>query len=600
MKLQNIVFPEEGICLDHEMYFRISERDSYSQEKSCLYLDEDEEADFDTYFNGFFPCKWKKYTKVSNLSLNLKFKGKFRVEVIYTERESNGHCKVKILRELKVSSERIRTHAIPIGNISEEKVHMYSFSVKSLEDDSEIHGGYYSTEIEGEEVRPIKVGLAICTFKREQFIKKNMDNVCRKILDNKRSEISDGIEVFIADNGNTLTGTNEIVHDNIHVYPNKNVGGAGGFSRCLIEIMKSDRGITHALLMDDDIVFDTEVLFRTHTVLSLLKEEYYGASIGGAMLRLDDQNIQIESGAIWNKGAILSLKGGLNLANTEACLFNDIEESAQYNAWWFSAIPTDVITPENLPLPIFIRGDDVEYGIRNFKKVIHMNGICVWHEPFENKYSSFLYYYIFRNRLINNSIHSISYSKENLINDLREHWKNEVLRCRYKNASLLLQGVEEFLKGVDFFKEIDGEAKHKEVMGSGYKVMRIDQLDKPFTYGMYDASLSRGPDEMTKLKRLMGIAIMPPNRDIAVPLFNPDVRLFHRANTIFNYDYATGKGFITKADRKEFFRQLKCYRATVKNINKNYDRVVKEFCERSKELMALDFWDSYLEPQKPA
>ena len=598
MKLQNIVFPEEGICLDYEMYFRIPTKKSYSQEKGCLYLDKDEWAHFDTYFNGFFPCKWKKYTKVSNLSLNLRFKGRLNVEIVYTEREPDGFCKIEVLREVELNSDRIKTQTIPIGDISDEKIHMYSFSIQSSKYESEIYGGYYSTKIEDDEVRPVKIGLAICTFKREQFIKKNVDNICKNILDNSASEIKNGIEVFIADNGNTLTGTKEIVHENVYIYPNKNVGGAGGFSRCLIEIMKSDRGITHALLMDDDIVFDTEVLFRTYTVLSLLKEEYYGASIGGAMLRLDNQNIQIESGAIWNKGAIMSLKRGLNLVHTEACLFNDIEESAQYNAWWFSAIPTDVITPENLPLPIFIRGDDVEYGIRNFKKVIHMNGICVWHEPFENKYSSFLYYYIFRNRLINNSIHSISYSKEDLINDLREHWKNEVLRCRYKNASLLLHGVDEFLNGIDYFKGIDGEAKHKEVMSLGYKVTRVDQFETPFTYGTYDAFLHRAPDEMTKLKRLMGIAILPPNRDIAVPLFNPDVRLFFRADTIFNYDYATGKGFVTKSDRKEFFRQLKCYRATVKNIYKNYDRIVKEFQERGQELMALDFWESYLESQK--
>jgi Predicted glycosyltransferases len=600
MKLQNIVFPEEDICSNYDMYFRIPKKKSYSEEKGCLYLKKREWAYFDTYFNGFFPCKWKRYTKATNVSLNLKLKGKFKIETVYTEREPNGHCKIKVLQELEVGSERTKIHTIPIGDISDEKVHMYSFSMQALKEDSEFYGGYYSTEIEDDEVRPIKIGLAICTFKREQFIKKNVDNICKKILDNASSEIKDGIEVFIADNGNTLTGTKAITHESVYVHPNKNVGGAGGFSRCLIEIMKSGHGITHALLMDDDIVFDTEVLFRTHTLLSLLREEYYGASIGGAMLRLDDQNIQIESGAIWNKGAIMSLKGGLNLANTEACLFNDVEESAQYNAWWFSAIPTDVITPENLPLPIFIRGDDVEYGIRNFKKVIHMNGICVWHEPFENKYSSFLYYYIFRNRLINNSIHSISYSKEDLIKDLREHWRNEVLRCRYKNASLLLQGVDEFLNGIDWFKEIDGEAKHKEIMGLGYKVTRVDQFETPFMYGTYDASLHRGPDEMGKFKRLMGIAVLPPNRDIAVPLFNPDVRLFHRANTIFNYDYSTGKGFVTKADRKEFFRQLKCYRATVKNINKNYDRIVKEFQERGQELMALDFWDSYLESQKPA
>ncbi|RAZ20198.1 glycosyltransferase family 2 protein, partial [Klebsiella oxytoca] len=65
----------------------------------------------------------------------------------------------------------------------------------------------------------------------------------------------------------------------------------------------------------------------------------------------------------------------------------------------------ELVRKDNLPLPIFIRGDDLEYGLRNMKTLILMNGICVWHEPFENKYSSFLAYYVIRNRLIDNAYH---------------------------------------------------------------------------------------------------------------------------------------------------------------------------------------------------
>lgn len=49
----------------------------------------------------------------------------------------------------------------------------------------------------------------------------------------------------------------------VHVVKNKNAGGAGGFTRGLIEILKRpDRGgITHALLMDDDVVVDTASMY---------------------------------------------------------------------------------------------------------------------------------------------------------------------------------------------------------------------------------------------------------------------------------------------------------------------------------------------------
>ena len=41
----------------------------------------------------------------------------------------------------------------------------------------------------------------------------------------------------------------------------------------------------------------------------------------------------------------------------------------------------------NYPFPCFFRGDDVEFTIRNESKIINLNGLNVWHEPFYKKYS---------------------------------------------------------------------------------------------------------------------------------------------------------------------------------------------------------------------
>ena len=182
-----------------------------------------------------------------------------------------------------------------------------------------------------------------------------------------------------------------------------------------MEVLKANdggEGFTNILLTDDDIVIEPETIYRTYTLMSYLKERYKTAFIGGAMLRLDRQNIQTEAGGVWNAGRLISLKHGLNLSDTEACLYNEVEEKAEYNAWWYCAMPLSLINYQNLPMPVFIRGDDVEYGLRNMKNLILMNGICVWHEPFENKYSSSMFYYIMRNRLIDNAVSGISFPME--------------------------------------------------------------------------------------------------------------------------------------------------------------------------------------------
>lgn len=74
-----------------------------------------------------------------------------------------------------------------------------------------------------------------------------------------------------------------------------------------------------------------------------------------------------------------------------------------------------VIRKDNLPWPSYFHMDDMEYDIRNCKKMILLNGICVWHEPFENKPSSYTQYYDTRNIIITHFIHYPKWGKKNYI-----------------------------------------------------------------------------------------------------------------------------------------------------------------------------------------
>jgi galactofuranosylgalactofuranosylrhamnosyl-N-acetylglucosaminyl-diphospho-decaprenol beta-1,5/1,6-galactofuranosyltransferase len=114
-----------------------------------------------------------------------------------------------------------------------------------------------------EKVRDVKIGIAICTFKREPFIEKNLRILNEAILKNPESPLYGHLEVFVADNGQTLD-RERLSSDKIHINPNRNLGGAGGFTRDLIEIMthNDELHVTHALLMDDDIVIEPESLIN--------------------------------------------------------------------------------------------------------------------------------------------------------------------------------------------------------------------------------------------------------------------------------------------------------------------------------------------------
>ena len=253
-------------------------------------------------------------------------------------------------------------------------------------------------------------------------------------------------------------------------------------------------------------------------------------------------------------------------------------------------------------MPIFIRGDDVEYGLRNMKHLILMNGICVWHEPFEFKYSSFLYYYILRNRLIDNALHNMVLPKKEFIDILWTQVMDELRLYRYKNAELLMRGVEDFFKGVQWLASQDGEKLHQDIMKSGYKLQYLEDMDEHynFFYPMYENSLHDVPMSGRKARFINHYTIngtyLKPLKDYAiVPTVGPCMTSVYRVAVVLNYDFASRKGFITKRDVPECKRLIKRLKKLISQVNSEYDEKIKQFTNDAKSLMTLEFWNKYLQ-----
>lgn len=607
MEIQKILFPQVGRCTDREMYFRLEKSGFgsnqmlfYDNEKQTILFRTGEKVWFDTYFNGFSIEKWKKYTILDNLTLKLELSGKFKVILLNKEKVHNEVFE-KIICAATIETDTRKTCEFSFADGNARG--MYTFGLEALSDDSIFYGGAYCSSVPKQALRDIKIGIGICTFRREEFVKKNLKILKESILENKASPLYRHMEVFIADNGRTLE-SGELLTPEIHIYPNRNVGGAGGFTRDLIEIMENNNTfhITHVLLMDDDIVIEPEVLVKTYTLLTLLKDTYIDAFIGGAMLRLDRQYIQVESGAVWDAGYLDPLKMNLDLRQCEACLYNETEEFSEYNAWWYCCFPVEIVTPDNLPLPIFIRGDDLEYGLRNMKHLILMNGICVWHEPFENKYASYLHYYIIRNLLYDNALHFPNYKLSSFLHRLYVTTAREMIYYRYKNIDLLFRGVNDFYKGVDFLRSTDGEALHKEILQSGYAAVPVEQIENAvFSLPKYMNSFKQSDRGLTKALRYLTINgyLLPAKRSKGKEIQAVSMGLcrpvnFYRQKRVLHYDEESKKAFITEKSWRDVFKALGgLIRITCVSIV-SFSRAMKRFRDGSADLMSEDFWKQYL------
>ncbi len=350
--------------------------------EGLIHAGKGEELDFTTYFNSFSLKKWKRYTTLTGLCLCLHLEGVF--DITYRLFSESGE---ESRFEETAQGEYIRKF-----NEGEMKGDILGFSISPMETDGIYKGGEWQGKFAHWAEK--NMGASITTFKREKYVKKTMETL------QSFQKNHDWLHVLVVDNGSTLQEKEE---ERFRVIHNRNFGGSGGFTRGMMEYV--DKGtVDYVLLMDDDIELEPSVIERSHALLCGLKEEYKESFLSGAMLSLETPNMQYENTAYWGKIRLHSFGKGLNLGKTDSLIKNEavLSNHNRYGAWWYCAIPVQRIRDIGYPLPVFVKGDDMEYGIRNHRELIHMNGIGVWHQSFASKMSPIIYYYSDRNMLIIN------------------------------------------------------------------------------------------------------------------------------------------------------------------------------------------------------
>lgn len=399
---------------------------------------------FNTYFNGFFYSKYLKYTSVGDLTAKIEASGRLNVELV---------CSGKDLVETVIESKEIKNSDVALGPVALDTLPeggMIFCRFRAVEK-SLIRSVSYETSTDA--TRPIMLAAVICTYHREEYVRHTLDRLNKSIW-NGPSPITDELDAIVIDNGNSLGK-----YDNYHVriVPNRNLGGSGGFARGMIEALDRGDKYTHVLLMDDDISFEPEVLVRTVQLLKVLKEFDEPIFVGGQMLIEDTPTIQYEAGGRYVKGRLNANCRHVELGDLTALLANEQERPIDYNAWWYCCMPTSAIRGAGLPLPLFIKEDDVEYGLRVKPRFLITNGIGVWHQAFSNKRSPYLEYYIKRNELIVSALYGIGGGVIQSMIKLFRGLGGSLIRKETARIRYLKMGYEDFLRGPEFFADINAE-----------------------------------------------------------------------------------------------------------------------------------------------
>lgn len=601
MRLQDILIDYNNNKKIKKLYYKCSGSLEGGQKKLCL--KRGATLSFDTYFNSFSIEKWRKYTRTNCYRVSFGGSGRIKVSLYHSFLEQNK-TSTKILTEKEIDLIEGEVYSLNIPETVKSGVCYPVFL--ALSEQVVIENLGYEGECVGKVREDICLGVDICTFKREPYVERNIRELNEHILQNQASPLYGKVNVFISDNGNTL-GDRLDKYAEVKVMPNENVGGVGGFTRGMLEAMKDEK-FTHILIMDDDAVIEPSALVKTYTILSTIKEEYEGYTIGGGLLRENTPSIQYESGALWKRGRIKAGKHHFNLELLESILENEREEEVEYAGWWYSCIPVSEIKEYGLPLPLFIHRDDIEYGIRTGRKrFVFWNGIGVWHEAFENKMPGATEYYDWRNLAIINSIHYEDYTEKELFRFLLKWVTANIIRYRYKYVDMNLLGIEDFLKGIDWLKEQDATKLHQEIFSLNYKAVPVNEYigykgirEEELQWDNIEKVQARNVNRLEKLLRQItfnGYLLPGKTNSVLIAMPHDNIYDMYRQKEILYVD-SNGKAVLLKRSLKkaiQCFWKLWKIRKLIKN---NFEIRRREYTQRYRELTEKEFWMDYLKIDK--
>lgn len=587
--LQSLMFPEEGICTESDLYYR---GEGFQYNNSEIKLAKSGYISTNSYFNAFSIGKWKKYTEIDALSLEINSDGFFNLQIVYQCENGNE----RMLSETIINGSREQQHHIKVDieDLPEEITGILFVNIHAMEEiviESDFLHFIYKKH--SYELTEVDLALGICTYKREAAIRSNIALLQNKLF-KENNPLHHQLEIFITDNGQSLE-VGEFESDKIHIFKNHNTGGAGGFTRCMIEAVYNspDKEFTHMILMDDDVIYDPDILKRLYVFLQFLKEEFRSMLVGGALLDIEKPFCQLENSGYWSNRKSIRNNAYLNLKKVKNVIYNEREKRSNWNGWWFCVIPTKLIRQYKLPLPIFIHNDDVEYGVRIGKPIITMNGICVWHHNALGFTSNTNAYFDTRNYLILNAIHNKSFNRNKVKKQLIIFFLYNIVRYQYTEIKVIQQAVKDFYSGFDVFKNQEIDLILKDIKKlNPEKWLPINQTSfQPIDISKGKGKLSKN-SLCTIFLSLINWILPAIFSEKMTLISSPHINTF-LTKKIFRYDEDSGKGFYLVKSYSCLWESLGILRQILMSTAR-HEKVVAEWKSRINEVNSLSYWSQYL------
>ena len=454
-----------------------------------------ERLSFGTYFNAFPASYWRRWTVVTEVTLTVKLSGQGASLTIYKSM-ANGRSQRVDSAGNDGSSGASNTFSFDLSLKPFVDGGWYWYNVVAGDEDAVVESAEWAANVPDDRAEHGTVDIAITTMNRPDFCAKLLgqigeDDVLRPYLD----------EVLVMEQGTKLVVDSPefakaegALGEKLRVLKQGNLGGSGGYARGQLESVRKGTA-TYAMMMDDDVVCEPEGIIRAITFGDLARRP---TIVGGHMFSLFSRSRLHSFGEVvqpwrfwWQSAPDVIPDWDFAARNLRSARWLHKRVDVDFNGWFMCLIPRKVLAEIGLSLPLFIKWDDSEFGLRAKAAgypTVTFPGAAVWHVPWTDKNDALDWqaYFHQRNRFVAALLHSPYPKGGRMIRESFNHQIKHLVSMQYSTVAIRHQALEDVLAGP--------EQLHHDLPN---KLTEVNAFVKQFT----DARLQADPDAFAPVRR---------------------------------------------------------------------------------------------------
>jgi galactofuranosylgalactofuranosylrhamnosyl-N-acetylglucosaminyl-diphospho-decaprenol beta-1,5/1,6-galactofuranosyltransferase len=450
--LQRVILPRPGdprkvrsLYVDERKSRRVSSRN-----RAAVTVEAGQEVSFATYFNAFPASYWRRWTVLDSVVLGLRTSGPGRIDVYRSKADGSI---IHVSGTTTTGEDRSLEFELELTPF--EDGGWYWFDATADEEPFTIHHAAWSApRLPAQDAR---LSIGICTYNRPTDCVAALaelagDEVVRNLIS----------AVIVADQGDRkvrdaagFPAAADALGDRLRLVEQPNLGGSGGFSRTMYEML-TQTDATHHILLDDDVQLEPDSIARAFAFARFTKVPML---VGGQMLALQDRSVLHTMGEVvardtffWRAAPNTEYAHDFAKKNLRKATNLHRRVDVDYTGWWMCLIPRETMERIGLALPLFIKWDDAEYGLRageNGYPTATLPGVAVWHLSWSDKddTAGWQGYFHTRNRLVAAALHTPFKRGGRLLLDTFKFDLKFLIMLQYATAALHHRAYDDFLAG---------------------------------------------------------------------------------------------------------------------------------------------------------